>query len=82
MICSAEFLQVTLGYQTLNIALSNIELTVLGQSDGAAQDFSQHRCPRKTIAAVVLPVFGLDLPSVLQHSYVNEQVARWFETSG
>lgn len=69
--CSlAQFLEVPLGDQSFHVSLSDIELAVLGQSDGTAQKYQQLALAKPH--ALCLPVFSLDLARIFQYPYVDE----------
>jgi hypothetical protein len=75
----AELLEVSLGDESLHVALSNIELAILGQSYRPGYHVSrlykqgEFDCHN---ASYILPVFRLYLSCILQHPHVYEQVPR------
>ena len=77
----SQLLQIPLSNQPLHVTLTNVELAVFGQGDGAFHKVSI--CPRKLredSGIWPLPVFSLDLSSVFKHSDVDEEVLGRVET--
>ena len=76
---STEFLEVALLDKSLDVTLADIKLAVLGQIDST-------KCTLvKGLASLhpsqPLPVFCLNLPSIFEHSNVDEQVFWRLQTS-
>ncbi|KAG9954813.1 hypothetical protein KCU85_g37, partial [Aureobasidium melanogenum] len=64
--------------QTLDVSLTNVELTVLGEVDGSGEMCKQTVCD---LVQTNLPVFRLDLTSVFQYANVDEEIGRWFQAA-
>lgn len=70
---SAEFLQIPLCYQTLNISLANVELRVFREIYGTAP--SHQMKILHMLVSQNLPILRLDVTCILQDPNVNEEIS-------